>query len=74
LVFRIEGFECSAPLVVSPLVEKAGHRTLQAVDIGLQSGFPGDLPPPPQAVFHAYLPESGRYRMPQVVTRATLGC
>ena len=35
------GFECSAPLVVSPLFEPAGHRSLLAVDLGFQSEFPG---------------------------------
>ena len=40
LVFRIDGFECSAPLVVSPLVEPAGHRPLQAVDLSFQSVLP----------------------------------
>ena len=33
-------------MVVCPLVEPAGHRRLQAVDLGSQSGVPGDLPQP----------------------------
>jgi len=55
LVLGIEGFECSTPLIVPPLVESAGHRTLQAVNLGLQSGVPGDLALPPQPVLQAYL-------------------
>jgi len=51
----MEGFECCTPLVVPPLVEPAGHRPLQAVDLSFQSGVPGDLPPPPQPVLPAYL-------------------
>jgi hypothetical protein len=74
LVFRIEGFECSTPLVVPPLVEPTGHRPLQAFDFGFQSGAPGDLPPPPQLVFQAYvILNTSRNRGPWVVTRATLG-
>ena len=72
LIFRIEGFECSTPLAVSPLVEPAGHRVLQAFDLGFQSGVPGELPLHSQPVFHA-ISSSGRYRRPWVVTRATLG-
>jgi hypothetical protein len=52
--FGIEGFECSTPLVVPPLIEPACHRTLQAVDLGFQSGVSGDLPPPPQPILQAY--------------------
>jgi hypothetical protein len=48
LVFGIEGFEGSTPLVVPPLVEPAGHRPLQSVDLGFQSGVPCDLPLPPE--------------------------
>jgi len=51
LIFKIEGFVCRSPLVVSPLAELTGHRILQAVDLGSQSGVPGDLPLPPQPVF-----------------------
>jgi hypothetical protein len=57
LVFRIEGFECSTPLVVSPFVEPTGNRPLQAVDLGFQSGVPGDLPPPPEPIFRLSHPE-----------------
>ena len=63
-----------AQLVVSPLVELASHRPLQAVDLGLQSGLPGDLPLPPQPGFQAYfILNAGWYRRPWVVTRETLG-
>ena len=48
------GFECRTPLVVLPLFEPAGHRPLQAVDLGFQNGVPGDLPLPPQPVLQAY--------------------
>ena len=68
----MEGFECRTPLVVPPLIEPAGHRPLQAVDLGFQSGVPGDLPPPPQPVLQAYFVlNAGRYRRPWVVTWAT---
>jgi hypothetical protein len=53
LVFGIEGFECSIPLVVLPLVEPTGHQPLQAFEIGFQSGVPVDLPPPTQSVLQA---------------------
>jgi hypothetical protein len=53
LVFGIEGFECSTSLVVPPLIEPAGHRPQQSVDLGFQSGVPGDLQPPPQPVLPA---------------------
>jgi hypothetical protein len=46
--------ECRTPLVVPPLIEPAGHRPLQAVDIGFQSRVPDDLPPPPQPVLQVY--------------------
>jgi len=73
LVFKIKGFECSAPLVVSSLVEPASHRPLQEVDLGFQSEVPGDLPLPPRPVLQAYLIlRAGRYRRPWVETRATL--
>jgi hypothetical protein len=74
LVFGIKGFECSTPLVVPPLVESTGHRPLQPVDLGFQSGVPGDLPPPLQPVLQAYLIlNASWYWGPWVVTRATLG-
>jgi len=61
-------------LVIPPLVELAGHRPLQAVDLSFQSGVPGDLPPPLQPVLQAYLIlNAGRYRRPWVIARATLG-
>jgi len=53
LFFGIEVFDCRTPLVVSSLVEPAGHRPLQAVDLGFQSGLPGYLPPPPQPFIQA---------------------
>jgi hypothetical protein len=72
LVFGILGFECRTPLVVHPFIEPAGHSPLQAVDLGFQSGVPGDLPPPPQPVLQAYfIFNAGRYRRPWVVTWAT---
>ena len=68
----MEGFECRTRLVVPPIIEPAGHRKLQAVDLGFQSGVPGDLPPPPQPVFQAYFfLNDGRYRTLWVVTWAT---
>ena len=74
MVFGIEGFECRTPLVVSPLIEPAGHRPLQAVDLGFQSGVPADMPPPPQPVLQAYFVlNTDRYRRPLVVTWATFG-
>ena len=61
-------------MVVSPLVEKAGHRPLQAVDLSSQRGVPGDLPLPLQLVLNAYLIlNASRYRRLRVVTQATLG-
>jgi len=61
-------------MVDPPLIEPAGHRPLQAVDLGFQSGVPGDLQLPPQPVLQAYLILSAcRYRRPWVVTRATFG-
>ena len=54
-----------APLVVPPLVELAGHQPLQAVNLGFQSGVPGNLPLPPQPVLQAYLVlNTGRYSGP----------
>ena len=70
----MEGFECHNPLVVPPLIEPAGHRPLQAVDLGFQSGVPGDLPTLPQTVLQAYfILNARRYRRPLVVTWATFG-
>jgi hypothetical protein len=46
---------------------------VQAVNLGFQSGVPGDLPPPPQTGFQAYLIlNTSRNRRQWVVTRATL--
>jgi len=74
MVLSIEGFERRAPLVIPPLVLPAGHRPLQAVRLGFEGGVPSDLPLPTQAVFEAYFVlNTGRYRWPRVVTRATLG-
>jgi len=53
MVFGIEGFECSNPLVVPPLVEPAGHLPLQVVGLGFKNGVLGDLPLPPQLVLQA---------------------
>jgi hypothetical protein len=65
---------CRSSLVIPQLIEPAGHRPLQAVDFGFQSGVPSDLPPPPQPVLQAYLVlNAGRYQRPWVVTRTTLG-
>ena len=70
----MEGFECRTPLVVPPLIEPAGHRPLQAVDLGFHSGVPGDLPLPPQSVLQAYFVlNAGRYRMLWVITWAKFG-
>jgi hypothetical protein len=47
---------------------------MQSVDLNFQGGVPGELPPPPKPVLQAYFILSDcRYRMPCVVTRATLG-
>jgi hypothetical protein len=51
LVFRIERFDCSAPLVVSPLVEPAGHRPQQTVTLGFETGVPGYMLLHPQPFF-----------------------
>ena len=60
--------------VVPPLNELAGHRPLQAFDLGFQSGVAGDLPPPPPPVLQAYFVlNAGRYRRPWPVTWATFG-
>jgi hypothetical protein len=64
---------CHTPLVFPPLVELAGHRPLQAVDFGFQSGVPDDLLPPPQPVLQAYLALMPVGIRPWVVTRATFG-
>jgi len=70
----MEGIECRTPLIVPPHIELAGHRPLQAVDLGFQSGVPGDLPTPPQPVLQAYFfLNASRYRRPWVVTWATFG-
>ena len=70
----MEGLECRTPLVVPPLIEPASQRPLQAVDLGFQSGIPGDLPMPPQPVLQAYFVlNASRYRRPWVVTWATFG-
>jgi len=67
------GIECRTPLVVSPLVEQVGHRPLQVVQLGFQSGVPVDLPPPSQPVLQAYLIlNAGRYGRPWVIAPATL--
>jgi hypothetical protein len=57
LVFRIEGFECSTPLVVPPITEPTGHRLLHAVDLGSQNGVPGYLPLPRIRFFSPFRPE-----------------
>ena len=70
----MEGLECRIPPVVPPLIEPAGHRPLQAIDLGPQSGVPGDLPPAPQPVLQAYFVlNAGRYRRPWVITWVTFG-
>ncbi len=75
MVFRIQGFECRAPPVVPPLVELSGHRPLEAVDLGFQSGVPGDLPPSPQSVFQAYfILNTSRDLGGWVTMWATFGC
>jgi len=47
----MEGFECRNPLVGPPLIEQAGQRPLQAVDLYLKSGVPGELPTPRSRFF-----------------------
>jgi len=73
LVFRVEGFECSAPMVVSPLVELAGHRPLQEIDFGFQGGVPGELLLPPQPVLRLSHLECRPVSEAWVVMRVTLG-
>ena len=74
LVFRIGGIDYRAPIIVSPLVEPAGLLHLQSVELGFQSGVPGDLPRVSQSVFQAYhILNTGRYRRMWFVMRATLG-
>jgi hypothetical protein len=74
LVFGIEGFECLTTLVLTPLIEWAGHRPLQAVDLGFQSGVPRDLPPPSQPVLQAYfILNAGRIRGRGLSRMATFG-
>ena len=73
LVSGIQGFGCRAPLVIPPLIEPSGHRPLKAVDLGFQSGVPGDLPTSPQPVFQAYfILNTGRDLRAWVSNRATL--
>ena len=71
----IQGFDCRAPPVVHPLVELSGHRTLKAVDLGFQTGVPGDLPPSPQSVFQEYFILNTSRDLGDLVTMwATFGC
>jgi len=49
LVLGIEGFDCRIPLVEPTLVGVT--ELFLAVDLGSQSGVPGDLPPTFAAVF-----------------------
>jgi len=44
-------------MVNPPLIEPSDHRPLKAVDLGFQSGVPGDLPTSPQPVFRLFNPE-----------------
>ena len=70
----MEGFECRTPLVFPLLIEPAGHRPLQSVDLGFHGGVLGDLPTPPQPALQAYFDLNARqYRRPLVVTGATFG-
>jgi hypothetical protein len=69
MVLGIEGFEGRTPLVVPPLIDPAGHRRLQAVDLSVQIAVPGDITPPPQPVLQAYfILNADRYQRPRVVT------
>jgi hypothetical protein len=54
LGLTVQGFQRIAPLFVPLLVQPIGHRPLEAVDLGFQSGVPRDLPLPPQPVLQAY--------------------
>jgi hypothetical protein len=74
LVFGVYGFEGIALLFVNSFVTPAGHRPLEAVNLGFQSGVPGDLPPPPQPGLQAYfMLNTGRNRSQYVVTLSRLG-
>ena len=74
LVFGMEVLECGTPLFVPPVIEPAGHKRLQAVDLGFQSGVPSDLTPPPQSVLKAYFVlNADLYQIPGDVTWATFG-
>jgi hypothetical protein len=74
LVFEVYGFEGIAPLVVHSFVKTVGHRPLEAVNLGFQSGVPGDLTPPTQPVFQAYfMLNTGRNWRQYVVTLSRFG-
>ena len=45
--YRFSEFQRCAALVISLLVQLAGHRPLLAVDLSFQSGVPSDLSLPP---------------------------
>jgi hypothetical protein len=54
LVVTAQEFQRIAVLFVPPLVQPIGHRPLEAVDLGFQSGVPRDLSKPPQPILPAY--------------------
>jgi hypothetical protein len=54
LVLTVQRFQRITLLFVLPLVQPMDHRTLEAVDLGFQSGIPRDLPLPPQSVVQAH--------------------
>ena len=70
----IKVFKCGDPLVVPPLVQTVGHRSLKTVNFGFESGVPGFLPLPPQPVLQTYfILDRSRKGWPWVETLATLG-
>ena len=74
MVFGVDGLQCRTPLVIPPLLEPAGYRSMQALALGYQSGVSGELPLPSQPVLQLYLiMDASGYTRPWVVTQATLG-
>jgi hypothetical protein len=54
LVLAVQGFQRMPPLIVPPPIQPIGHRPLEAVEPGFQSGVPCDLPLPSQRILQAY--------------------
>ena len=70
----MQSLQSVTPLVVPPLLQLEGHRSLQAVYLSFESRVFCELPLPPKPVLQAYLIQNtSRYRRPRVSTRSTLG-